>query len=97
MGSTASTPEVRPLPDDTSKKARSQDRRKLFWLLVALASMLLIFFSGPFSGLTIAGQRVLGILAFALIVWVSEAISYPLSAIAIFSFLTLGLGFAPPS
>ncbi len=32
---------------------------------------------------------------FAVIVWISEAISYPLSAVAIFTFLTVGLGFAP--
>jgi anion transporter len=73
----------------------SQSSRKLIWLVVAILCMLLVFFSGPFAGLSVDGQRVLGILAFAVIVWISEAISYPLSAVAIFTFLTVGLGFAP--
>ncbi len=73
----------------------SQDARKLIWLGVALVCMLAIFFAGPFAGLSVAGQRVLGVLAFALIVWVSEAISYAMSAVAIFSFLTVGLGLVP--
>ncbi|MGA2991691.1 MAG: anion permease, partial [Candidatus Korobacteraceae bacterium] len=96
MGTTVSSPQVRPSGGDAPPKTNgSQSYRKLFWLLVAIGCMLLICFSGPFAGLTVAGQRVLGVLAFALIVWVSEAISYPLSAVAIFSFLTVGLGFAP--
>ena len=73
----------------------AQGSRKLIWLVAAILCMLFIFFSSPFAGLSVAGQRVLGVLAFALIVWVSEAISYPMSAVAIFSFLTVGLGFAP--
>ena len=57
--------------------------------------MLAVVLSGPFAGLSVDGQRVLGVLAFATIVWVSEAISYPMSAVAFFQFLTVGLGFAP--
>ena len=55
----------------------SQGSRKLIWLVVAILCMLFVFFSGPFAGLSVDGQRVLGILAFAVIVWISEAISYP--------------------
>ncbi len=95
MGLTAPA-KARPSGGDASPKTNgSPGYRKLFWLLAAIACMLGIIFSGPFAGLTVAGQRVLGVVAFALVVWVSEAISYPLSAVAIFSFLTIGLGFAP--
>ena len=73
----------------------ARDARKLIWLAVGILCMLVIFFSGPFAGLSVDGQRVLGVLAFAVVVWISEAISYPLSAVAIFSFLTVGIGFAP--
>jgi len=73
----------------------SQGSRKMIWLIAAILCMFFVFFSGPFTGLSVDGQRVLGILAFAVIVWISEAISYPLSAVAIFTFLTVGLGFAP--
>lgn len=47
------------------------------------------------EGLSVAGQRILAVLAFAVIVWVSEAVSYPLSALSIILFLILYLGFAP--
>ena len=97
MSSTVSTSPPRPSAGGPAPKAPgvSQSSRKLIWLVVAIVCMLAIVLSGPFAGLSVDGQRVLGILAFATIVWVSEAISYPLSAVAVFSFLTLGLGFAP--
>jgi len=69
--------------------------RKLFWLVLAIFSMLGIMAAGPFTGLSVDGQRVMAILVFAVIVWISEAISYPFSAIAIIAFLILALGFAP--
>lgn len=69
--------------------------RKMFWLVLAIISMLGIMAAGPFAGLSVEGQRVLAVLVFAVIVWISEAISYPLSAIAIIAFLVLALGFAP--
>ena len=90
----ASTPKLGPAGGATSQVS-GQNYRKLFWLFAAIASMLLIFFSGPYAGLSLEGQRVLGILAFAVIVWISEAISYPLSSVCIFAFITLGLGFMP--
>lgn len=97
MSSTVSTPPLRSAGSGPAQNSSgvSQGNRKLIWLAAAIVCMLVIFFSGPFAGLSVAGQRALGVLAFALIVWVSEAISYPLSAVAIFSFLTVGLGFAP--
>jgi len=73
----------------------TKDHRKLFWLLAGLAGMLIVLLSGPFADLSVQGQRVLAILTFAVIVWISEAISYPLSAIAIIVFIILFLGFAP--
>lgn len=48
------------------------------------------------DGLSIAGQRAVGILAFAVIVWVTEAVSYPVSALMIAGLIALGLGYAPP-
>ncbi|MDR3561952.1 MAG: DASS family sodium-coupled anion symporter [Negativicutes bacterium] len=72
-------------------------KRKLFWLALAIISMLGIMFASPFEGLSVAGQKVLAVLVFAVIVWITEAISYPLSGIAIITFLILSLGFAPAS
>lgn len=96
MSSTVSAPPPSPAGGPLQKAPGVwPGSRKMIWLAIAILCMLVIFFSSPFAGLSVAGQRVLGVLAFALIVWVSEAISYPLSAVAIFSFLTVGLGFAP--
>jgi anion transporter len=69
--------------------------KKLLWIALGLALMLGIIFMSPFPGLSTAGQRVLGILAFAVVMWVTEAVSYPFSAVAIILFLILFLGFAP--
>src|SRR5712691_13260401 len=68
---------------------------KLLWLLVGIASLLLISFMPARPGLTTAGQRVLGILIFAIIMWISEAVPYVYTAISSIVFLTLFLGFAP--
>lgn len=65
-------------------------------LAVAFAVLAVIWLMPTPDGLSIAGQRAVGILAFAVIVWVSEAVSYPVSALIIASLIALGLGFAPP-
>lgn len=47
------------------------------------------------DGLTVAGQRTLAILAFAVIVWLTEALDYAVSSVLIVALLALALGFAP--
>lgn len=50
----------------------------------------------PNSGdLPVAGQRALAILAFAVILWVTEAVSYPVSSAMIIALVTVMLGLAP--
>jgi anion transporter len=63
--------------------------------MVGLSSLLLFSFLPPQPGLSSAGQRVLGILIFAVVVWVSEAIPYVFTAFVITVCLTLFLGFSP--
>jgi len=70
-------------------------RAKVIWLAVAFASLLLIAFMPAREGLSTAGQRVLAILIFAIIMWISEAVPYVYTAISSLVFLTLFLGFAP--
>ncbi len=45
--------------------------------------------------LPIAGQRALAILAFAVILWVTEAVSYPVSSAMIVGLIAVLLGLAP--
>jgi solute carrier family 13 (sodium-dependent dicarboxylate transporter), member 2/3/5 len=47
------------------------------------------------AGLTVVGQRVLAILVFSVIVWITEAVSYAVSALLIISALIVLLGFSP--
>lgn len=47
------------------------------------------------ADLSVAGQKALAILAFAVILWMTEAVSYPVSAILIISLITILLGFGP--
>src|SRR5689334_10583406 len=47
------------------------------------------------AGLSASGQRALGVLAFAIVLWVSEAVSYPVSAAIIVAIGGLMIGLAP--
>ncbi|HWP24970.1 MAG TPA: DASS family sodium-coupled anion symporter, partial [Xanthobacteraceae bacterium] len=47
------------------------------------------------ENLPIAGHRMLAILAFAVIVWMTEALEYPVSAIVIATLMAFLLGFSP--
>lgn len=69
--------------------------RKMFWIILGLVLMLGIIFAPQVAGLTAAGKVTLGVLTFAVIMWVTEAVSYPVSAVAIIAFLCVFLGFAP--
>lgn len=70
--------------------------KKLVWIILGLVFMFAVILMPTPAGLSVAGQRVLAILLFAVIMWVSEAISYPVSAIAIVALMLIFLGFAPP-
>ena len=47
------------------------------------------------EGLPIAGQRMLAVLAFAVIVWMTEALDYAVSAVVIAALMAFLLGFSP--
>lgn len=68
---------------------------KLMWLLVAFAAMVIVLLLPRSGTLSETGQRALAILAFAVIVWVTEAVSYPVSSFAIVSMIALLIGFSP--
>lgn len=62
---------------------------------VALAAALAVMALPQPEGLSVAGQRTLAILVFAVIVWLTEALDYAVSAALIVALLALGLGTAP--
>lgn len=65
-------------------------------LIIGIAVMLIIMMSPAQVGLPLAGQRMLAILAFAVIVWITEAVTYEVSALMIFT-LIIGVLYGLPS
>lgn len=68
---------------------------KPLWIGLAFATLIIITILPNSGDLPIAGQRALAILAFAVILWVTEAVSYPVSSAMIIAFIAFLLGFAP--
>ena len=64
-------------------------------LFAALAAMLAILLMPTPSGLPVAGQVMLGILAFAVIVWMTEALDYAVSAVVIGALMIFLLAYVP--
>ena len=68
---------------------------KRYGLIGALLVLLAIIAIPTPEGLPIAGHRMLGILVFSVIVWMTEAISYPVSAAVIMALIAFLLGISP--
>jgi solute carrier family 13 (sodium-dependent dicarboxylate transporter), member 2/3/5 len=64
-------------------------------LLAAIAALIAILLLPTPAGLPVAGHRMLAILGFAVIVWMTEAIDYAVSAIVIAALMAFLLGFSP--
>ena len=68
---------------------------KTYGLIIAIIAMAAIFAIPTPPDLTTAGHRMLGILVFAVIIWITETVTYPVSATIIASLMLICLGFAP--
>ena len=67
-----------------------------YWgLFAAIAALVVILLLPTPAGLPVAGHRMLAILAFAVIIWMTEAIDYAVSAIVIAALMAFLLGLAP--
>ena len=64
-------------------------------LLVALAALVAVMLMPAPPGLPAAGQVMLAILAFAVIVWMTEALDYAVSAVVIGALMVFLLAYAP--
>ena len=63
-------------------------------LLAAIAALIIILLLPTPADLPIAGHRMLAILAFAVILWMTEAVDYAVSAVLIAALMAFLLGFA---
>ncbi|MDP4163001.1 MAG: DASS family sodium-coupled anion symporter [Bacillota bacterium] len=70
---------------------------KIKWksLLLSLILLLIILLLPKQDGLPVAGQRSLAVLAFSITLWVTEAVTFPVSAAFIVALLTVLLGISP--
>ena len=67
-----------------------------FWgLLIGLLALAAIVTMPQPTGLSVAGQHMLGIFAFAVIVWMTEAVDYAASSIMLMALIGFLLGIAP--
>ena len=64
-------------------------------LLLALAALIGVLLLPTPETLPVAGHRMLAILGFAVILWMTEAVDYAVSAIVIAALMALLLGFSP--
>jgi solute carrier family 13 (sodium-dependent dicarboxylate transporter), member 2/3/5 len=71
--------------------------KKSLIVLVGLAIMISIAMAPAPAGLSLAGQRVIAVMAFVVLMWITEAIPYGVSAIALVFLLIIALGFSPPA
>ena len=68
---------------------------KRFGLSAALAALVAVMLMPPPPGLPQAGQAMLAILAFAVVVWMTEALDYAVSAVVIAALMIFLLAFLP--
>ena len=79
----------------THEQQATKRNLKPLWIGLAFAALLIITFLPNNGDLPVVGQRTLAILAFAVILWVTEAVSYPVSSAMIIAISAVSLGLAP--
>src|SRR5579871_1754709 len=84
--------EARPVPQQAKSLVRVSSHAGL---LIAAAVFVLILLMPQPAGLPLAGQRMLAVFGFAVVVWVTEALDYAVSAVVIAGLMALLLGTAP--
>ncbi|HWP10513.1 MAG TPA: anion permease [Ramlibacter sp.] len=89
-----STPSI-PLPAQAAPTPSGTGLSKPAGLAGALAALLVIILMPVPPGLPPAGQIMLGILAFAVIVWMSEALDYAVSSVVIGALMVFLLAYVP--
>ena len=75
--------------------ARPKRNLKPYWIALAFIVLIVILLLPNPTDLPVMGQRALAILAFAVILWMTEAVSYPVSSAMIIALVALLLGLAP--
>ncbi|WP_443028928.1 DASS family sodium-coupled anion symporter [Sporosarcina sp. G11-34] len=75
--------------------ARPKRNLKPYWITLAFIVLVVILLLPNPTDLPVMGQRALAILAFAVVLWMTEAVSYPVSSAMIIGLVAILLGLAP--
>ncbi|MHC1759447.1 MAG: DASS family sodium-coupled anion symporter [Negativicutes bacterium] len=70
------------------------DRKALIIIGTLVVSAGIVLMPTP-AGLSLSGQRMLAVTFFAIVMWITEAMSYGASSIALIAFILLALGLSP--
>lgn len=76
-------------------KEEKKQGNKIMWLITAFAALIVILLLPTSEQLPEIGHRTLAILVFAVILWITEAVSYPVSSAMIVGLIALILGMGP--
>lgn len=76
-------------------KQEKKQRNKMIWLITAFVALIIILMLPTPEQLPEIGHRTLAILVFAVILWITEAVSYPVSSAMIVGLIALILGMGP--
>lgn len=68
---------------------------KKYGLFLAIAAMALIYLLPTPPDLPTQGHRMIGILFFSVIIWMTEGVSYPVSSFVVITLMSFSLGMAP--
>src|ERR1700740_217193 len=90
----ASTPIPSPVVPPSPLKTRNSPIQNI-GLLAGTAALIAIVLMPQPEGLSVAGQQMLGIFGFAVIVWMTEAVDYTASCIILMALIAFLLGTAP--
>lgn len=76
-------------------KQEKKQRNKNIWLITAFVALIAILLLPTPANLPVIGHHTLAILVFAVILWITEAVSYPVSSAMIVGLIALILGVGP--
>ena len=82
------------IPASTAARPSAPDYN-VYGLLGAIAALALVLLAPTPQGLPYAGQVMLGLLLFSVILWMTEAVDYAVSAVLIVALMAFLLGLAP--
>lgn len=85
--------EISATPDSERKLPRFS--LKTLWFILAHIVLIAVLLLPQSESLSWQGQISLAVLGFAVIMWVTEAVSYPVSSVLIIGYITILLGLSP--